>query len=248
MVRLVSILPGGAMSSERIVDEKTAIFQNSWRIYETILDRNFMFHNELFAEVREFLVARFPNPFTVADLGCGSARHIAQALKGLPVKHYRGIDVSGQALAHAHEHLTAAGIPFSLDEEDLFKWVMRDKTPHHFLFSAFALHHLNLEQKKQFFIGARQSIAPKGAFLLIDIIMEEDETRPVYLDRYCNWVQAEWNGFSQEDLVPVVKHVRDNDYPQKVAEYNRMAVDSGFAPVRELCRFGWHRALLFEGC
>jgi cyclopropane fatty-acyl-phospholipid synthase-like methyltransferase len=235
------------MSDERQNDEKTAIFQKSWGIYEAILDRDYMFHKALFAEVRQFLMKRFTEPFTMADLGCGSARHIALALTGLPVKLYRGIDLAPPALKHAEENLRAAQIPAEFIQEDLFTWTVRDKTPHDFLFSAFAVHHLNFEQKRKFFLGARQSMAPRGAFLLIDVMREGDETRPIYLDRYCNWIRTEWSAFSAEELDMIVEHVRENDFPETVDVFQRMAIDSGFAPGRELCRYGWHRAWLFEG-
>jgi len=234
--------------SGRAPDPQVAIFQKSWWIYETILDRNYMFHRELFGEFRDFVKQRFPEPFSVADLGCGSARHMARALEGLPVVSYRGIDLSGPALLHARDNLLAVGIKPVLEQEDFLPWILKDKTPHDLLFSAFALHHLQSDQKRKFFVGARQSLAPRGCFFLIDVVRDEGEDREIYLDRYCSWMGNEWSVFSPEDCQEIATHIRAHDLPETLSEYRIMAMDAGFAPVRELCRFGWHRALLFEGC
>src|SRR5687767_14511808 len=54
-------------------------FFDEWSIYDQILTHNYMYHDDIFADVRRFLADRYGDePFNIIDLGCGSARHLAR--------------------------------------------------------------------------------------------------------------------------------------------------------------------------
>jgi SAM-dependent methyltransferase len=85
-------------------------FFDEWSIYDQVLDHNYMYHDEIYGDVRRILADRYETrPFMLLDLGCGSARHLARALQGRPVSRYVGYDLSDVALAHARRNLTGLG-------------------------------------------------------------------------------------------------------------------------------------------
>ena len=89
-----------------IVRTSAANFFDEWSIYDQILTHNYMYHDEIFEDVRHFLAARYDNtPFNILDLGCGSALHLARALENRSVSGYLGYDLSDAALAHAESNL-----------------------------------------------------------------------------------------------------------------------------------------------
>ena len=97
-------------------------FFDEWSIYDQVLDHNYMYHDEIYGDVRRILADRYENrPFVLLDLGCGSARHIARALQGRSVSRYVGYDLSDVALAHARRNLTALGCPVELRHGDLLE-------------------------------------------------------------------------------------------------------------------------------
>ena len=58
-------------------------FFDEWSVYDQVLDYNYMHHDDIYRDVQGFLADRYENrPFSLLDLGCGSARHLARALKG----------------------------------------------------------------------------------------------------------------------------------------------------------------------
>jgi SAM-dependent methyltransferase len=95
-------------------------FFDEWSIYDQVLDHNYMYHDEIYGDVRRILADRYETrPFMLLDLGCGSARHLARALQGRPVSRYVGYDLSDVALAHARRNLTGLGCPVDLRRGDL---------------------------------------------------------------------------------------------------------------------------------
>jgi SAM-dependent methyltransferase len=80
-------------------------FFDEWSIYDQVLDHNYMYHDEIYRDVKRLLADRYEKrPFVLLDLGCGSARHLARALQGRSVSRYVGYDLSDVALAHAQSN------------------------------------------------------------------------------------------------------------------------------------------------
>jgi len=60
----------------------------------------FNFHAELHEEAAG-LFSRHRQPFTILDLGSGTARHLAQTLRRCSIAAYTGFDLSESALARS---------------------------------------------------------------------------------------------------------------------------------------------------
>src|SRR4051812_46447467 len=94
----------------RPMNGDAAKFFDEWSIYEQVLERDYMFHDEIYRGVARLLADYFSaRPFSVLDLGCGSARHFSHALAGRSLAGYTGYDLSAAPLSHARRNLAALG-------------------------------------------------------------------------------------------------------------------------------------------
>lgn len=222
-------------------------FFDAWSIYEQVLDRNYMFHDEIYRDVQRFLAERYEaRLFKVLDLGCGSARHLAMALRGRSVERYLGYDLSLEALTHAKRNLSFLACPVELRQGDLLDGLSSGGAQFDLIFSSFALHHLRSADKASFFKLAQPRLHEDGLLMMIDTVREEDESLSVYLDRYWAWLRAEWKALSLESRDAFCDHIQNNDFPETRSSLQTMATVAGFGGCLELNRFGWHRTLCFE--
>ena len=227
--------------------ESATQFFDTWSVYDQILDRNFMFHDEIFNDVGTFLADRFGDrPLEILDLGCGSARHISLALAGRNVVSYVGYDLSQAALNHARENLGRLNCPVELRLGDFLVGIERLKDEYDVILSSFAIHHLSAEGKQQFFKEVACHLKPAGIFLLIDPVRRENESRPIYLDNYCQWIQTDWRLKPEEACAEVIAHVRDCDFPETASLLATMATNAGLVRSWEGHPYRWHQAFGFE--
>lgn len=221
-------------------------FFDAWSIYDSILDRNYMFHDEIYCALAEFLRTRFSAAaFRMLDLGCGSARHLAPALRGLPLLHYTGWDLSGTALAHARRNLTPLGCALDLRQGDLREALQPGHPRVDLVFSSFALHHLDTAGKARFFADSRARLAPGGLVVLIDTSLDPGQDRGPYVEQYVRWVREDWTALPAEAVREIEAHVRANDWPDTEAVLADLAARAGYGAPRRLCRHRWHGAWVF---
>ncbi len=222
-------------------------FFDEWSIYDQILTHNYMHHDEIFEDVKHFLAERYGNtPFNILDLGCGSALHVARALKGRSLSGYLGYDLSDTALVHAKRNLRSLDCPVELRRGDLLDGVKGSSESFNVIFSSFALHHLSSVQKAEFFAAAYRRLSRHGICLVIDTMRDDDEDRSTYLDRYCAWLGSRCTSLSSEALEHVSAHIRTNDFPENDKELEEMAVRAGFARKIEISRYQWHHGWCFS--
>jgi SAM-dependent methyltransferase len=230
-----------------VTNTATKNFFDEWSIYDQILAHNCMHHDDIFRDVQHLLADRYATqPFSLLDLGCGSARRLAQALKGRSVSRYVGYDLSNVALAHASRNLAGLNFQTELHQGDLLDGVRTGAETFDVIFSSFALHHLSSAQKNEFFQTARERLNEGGILLLIDTMRDDGEERAVYLDRYCAWLRSRCQILAPEALDFLCEHIRNNDFPETIMDFGVMASKAGFCPPIEINRFRWHHTLCFD--
>jgi len=227
-----------------VTNTTTENFFDQWSIYDQILAHNYMHHDDIFRDVQHLLADRYATePFSLLDLGCGSARHLAQALQGRSVSRYVGYDLSDVALAHAARNLAGLGCPADLHQGDLLDGVRTGAETFDLVFTSFALHHLSSAQKAEFFQSAHERLNDGGILLLIDTMRDDGEERAIYLDRYCDWLRSRCKTLSPEALDFLCEHIRNNDFPETITDFGAMATKAGFCEPIEINRFRWHHTL-----
>ena len=206
-----------------------------------------MHHDDIFRDMQHLLADRYATePFSLLDLGCGSARHLAQALKGRSVSRYVGYDLSNVALAHASRNFAGVNFQTELRQGDLLDGVRRPGETFDVVFSSFALHHLSAAQKAEFFQSARERLKDGGILLLIDTMRDDGEERAMYLERYCAWLQSRCQILSPEALNSLCEHIRNNDFPETIMDLGAMATKAGFNEPIAINQFRWHHTLCFH--
>lgn len=221
-------------------------FFDEWSVYDQVLEHNYMHHDEIYRDVQSFLADRFDDrSFTLLDLGCGSARHLARALTGRSISRYVGYDLSDVALAHAARNLASLGCPVELRQGHLLERLRAGGEKFDVIFTSFALHHLASAEKELFFSSAHERLGRDGMLLLVDTMRQEGEERAVYLDRYCAWLRSVCKRLAPAALDLLCDHIRGNDYPETTADLQAMAARGGFSRGMEIIRIGWHHAWCF---
>jgi SAM-dependent methyltransferase len=227
-------------------DDNTTIFRQSWSTYDTITEKNYMFHRELYRHVADLLLARHQTgPYRMLDLGCGSARFLAPCLQGAAPAYYQGVDLSLAALEEARKHLR--GLPrVSFIHNDMLQAVEEDDSAYDIIFSGFALHHLDANAKQRFFHACASRLKPNGTFILIDLVREEGQTREQYLNDYVGVMRTSWTEVRSDQLEEACAHITAYDFPETIGDLSRMARQATLPKTRLLNRFAQHHILLFS--
>lgn len=230
-------------------DDITAIFRNSWSLYDLITARNYMYHQEIYAAVADLLRQRAPlGPYRILDLGCGNARFLAACLQAAPPSAYLGVDLSAAALEEAASWL--ASIPnTTLLQADLLEALEQESPkapPHHIIFSGFAIHHLTTEAKQRFFHAAATHLTNDGIFILVDIVRGPGQTRAEYLQSYITFMQTRWTDLSPAQFQEAQTHIESFDYPETLEDLTTMARTAGFQTIQPISQHGHHHILVFS--
>lgn len=222
-------------------------FFDGWALYDHVLDRDYMHHDAIYACVRDWAAARpWGGRARVLDLGCGSARHAARALQGMPVAEYVACDLSEVALGHAASNLAGAGIPARTRACDLARAVGDEPGPWDLVLCGYSLHHLGSPAKEAFLRGAAGALAAGGALVLVDTVLDEGVGREAGLGAYCDWVASAWTTLDAASVAAIRGHVMGNDFPETASATRAMASRAGLRVAAEFEAHRWHRAWLLE--
>jgi SAM-dependent methyltransferase len=222
-------------------------FFDEWSIYDEILAHNYMYHDEIYVHIQRFFAQRFGDrPFSILDLGCGSARHLATSLAGRAISRYVGYDLSRVALDHARQNLAGIKGQLSLHCGDLLAGLRGSSDTFDVIFTSFALHHLPAQDKALFFQLALQHLAADGVLLVIDTFRENDESRELYLDRYCGWLRSRCQTLPVPALNAICDHIRSCDHPETPLAFRSMTRAAGFDAGLELARYAAHHVWCYR--
>lgn len=230
-----------------MADDETHLFRTSWGLYDALSEKNYMFHREIYSIIAEMLRQRRQHgDYTMLDLGCGNTRFLAPCLHAAPPARYEGVDLSQTALDEARSYLGGLG-NVTLRCQDMLE-AMREAAHGSLdtVFSGYAVHHLDAEEKQQLFHACAASIAPGGRFILVDIARQEGETRQQYLDTYLHTMRTQWSAVRPEDMDAACAHVAAYDFPETVNDLTRMASSASFRDIQLVERFAQHHVFVFQ--
>lgn len=221
-------------------------FVDHWTVYRKVVDGNYMFHREIYSEVERWLAATPGQPLRLLDLGCGDAGQIAPRLARLNLSGYVGVDLSAVALEWARRNLADLRCPVELYEAEMLDWLRRETGEYGALFSSFALHHLQTAEKQAFLRRCQERLIPGGRMLLVDVMRDDDQDLPAYLEAYCSLMERDWHGLNRQELDFIIDHVRGNDVPETVTDTRRMALEAGFTRAESILQRNFHHLLCLE--
>ncbi len=228
-------------------DPRTEIFRSSWSLYDAILGKNYMSHREIQAVARNVIAHRADRgPYSLVDLGCGNARGLSKSLRKFPPAHYLGVDASRPALEDAARELASLR-HVEFREQDMLQCALTlPAASVDIVYSGFAMHHLSVPDKARLFRAIAAALSSDGAYLLVDIVREENESREQYLEGYIRMVTTEWTALTPAQKEEVRQHVTTFDYPETLPALAEMAQAAGLFNCRLLGRFRQHHVMLFS--
>ena len=222
-------------------------FFTMWAIYNKVLTNNYFHHNEIYQAVSTLLAERFEKqPFTLLDLGCGDAHFLTHALQGKVIKLYRGFDLSDPALILAAKNIGTLNCKSELINIDFMTGMRQTNTKFDIILTSFALHHLTLKEKTEFFRLANNILTDNGLLLVIDLMREPNETLPMYLDNFCQMIRNTWLKLNEHELTACIQHVRNSDLPETKAILSSLAESMHFSPAVNLYHSHKLQFLLFN--
>jgi ubiquinone/menaquinone biosynthesis C-methylase UbiE len=228
-------------------NETVKTFFDAWSVYDLVLEQNYMFHNEIYELVGRTVRERFERrPFSLLDLGCGSARHLSGALDGSGIHHYEGCDLSDVALRHARKNMGSVAPRIELRQMNFMDALASSGDQFDLVFCSFALHHLTLADKERFFRLASRRVKPDGMLLVIDTAVEDDEDLEISRNAYCDWIKRDWINIPAEAKELIYNHIQSSDFPEKTSTLFQFAKQAGFSECRDLSQIKWHHTWSFR--
>lgn len=209
-------------------DSLQAFFEQ-WQIYKKVVDANYMSHRQAYAAIADTLPS---TPFSFLDLGAGDACWTSRTLENRPLTRYQAIDLSRPAL-----DLAKANTERLSGEKTFVQGDFVLKLPAQafdVVFIGMSLHHLPLEEKREFLPRIRQIVNSGGRFLFYEVIRGEHESREETFTRWSSHVSQHWTDLNAAELAKIQAHVASSDYQEPVETYLELAKASGFSQARHL--------------
>lgn len=217
-------------SSQKTKD--TEQFFNQWNIYQRVIEKNYMVHDQISATLQRFLQTLSPQPKSFLDLGCGDAFMAIKILQGTAMEQYWGIDLSSIALQFAETNLNSLLCAQHFVNEDLTVAITNYVRKFDIVCAGYSLHHLRHNEKQEFFKRCAKALKPESIFLMYDLVKIETETREQCLQRHWQ-AYSQWD-FSESELDSIKTHVFKQDYAESYHSLNEIAINSGFKKIETL--------------
>ena len=209
------------------------LFQRQWKLYRKVVDNNYLFHREAYAQLRRILVGEAVQAFRFLDIACGDARATADALKGTRVAHYHGIDLSQPALNLAANALTTLRCPIMLDRADFVEALRNWSQPVDVAWIGLSLHHLMAPAKLALMRKIRGMVGGHGLFLIYEDASPDGEDRTAWLRRH-DRQKPSWTALTLEEWDAITAHVHTADFPETASRWHSLGREAGFTRVRQL--------------
>ncbi|MGO1081237.1 class I SAM-dependent methyltransferase [Inquilinus sp. CA228] len=209
------------------------IFQESWNIYQKMVENNFLFHREVYTRLHDVLIGDVGRPFDFLDIACGDARASVAALQGTQAAHYHGIDLSVVALEFARQACEALTLPATLEEGDFRRVIALRTDPADVVWIGLSLHHLRNPEKLAFMRDVRRLLGPDGLLLIYENTSPDGEDREGWLRR---WDQQKpfWTAYTDAEWDAMAAHVHDSDFPETESAWRELGRAGGFGRVSEV--------------
>ncbi len=209
--------------------DSTKIFAKNWRIYQEILEHNYMFHRDFSEQIKKILEESFSSsPIDVLDSGCGDAYMLSKLLNVYSIQSFTGYDMSAQALKVAARNLESLNTDVQLIEGPMELSIRQETKSFHLIYSSFAIHHLSDAEKQNLLANFYHKLAKDGILIIIDILRNPTLSREEYLEEYITHISTQWNKISDDDKELIFDHMRNFDFPATNSEFTHWVEEAGF--------------------
>ena len=228
-------------------DDTYAVFNQQLSTYRKIVGENLMYHNEVYALLKNVLSGQMPRPFSFLDIACGDASASAAALRDTSIARYFGIDLSARSLELASENLKVLPCAFELRCCDFAEAMTDWSEPIDVAWIGMSLHHLQSEEKAVLMKNVHKALARGGIFLIWEPTLLEGETRAEWLDRFAGLRRA-FAAVTEDEFQAMESHMRLADFPESVDAWLAMGRQAGFSNAEELFVMPNRMGRVFKYC
>ncbi|GLS23377.1 hypothetical protein GCM10007874_63970 [Labrys miyagiensis] len=209
------------------------LFAKGLATYQKVIDANYMYHREVYGLLHGVLLEETTDGFVFVDLACGTAPASATTLEGTGVGRYVGIDISQPSLEIAKQTLSALPCPFELRCQDFVEAINNWTGPVDVIWIGQSLHHLQLNEKRDFVRTVHNLLPRHGLFLIWETTCFEGEDREGWMERF-RQIRPQWPAINDEEFASFDSHHLASDYPETSATWHGMGLDAGFDRADEL--------------
>ncbi|TIS85260.1 class I SAM-dependent methyltransferase, partial [Mesorhizobium sp.] len=174
------------------------------------------------------------DPINPLDIACGDASATVNALKGLRLAQYCGIDLSQPALDLAGKALDTLGCPYDLKQCDFVTELRSWSDPIDVAWIGISLHHLRAPAKLALMAEIRRIVGDTGLFLIYEPASPDSEDRDAWLNRWEHDNRLSWTALSTDEWDAMMTHVRAADFPETTSQWQSLGREAGFSRVREV--------------
>lgn len=154
---------------------------------------------------------------------------------------YEGVDFSDEALAVARKNLGGMTGRITLTPGDLLDVIESNDNTWDVIFSGFAVHYLNAEEKTRFFRATARCLSENGWLILVDVAREENQSREDFLEGYLKFMRENRITVQQEQWEQAYMHT----HAECFSTLREMASAAGLTASRLISRYGQYSTLLF---
>ncbi len=225
----------------------TDVLFDEWQAYSKVVENDYMGHARFFRRIEEEIATRFSRPVEILDLGCGDAVPMRGLLERLSVGRYCGVDDSAEALARAGVHLESLAIPYELHRGDLFETLRAWHESVDVIVASYSIHHVvGSAMKARLLAACRRLLKPGGLLLVVDVFLNEGETRSRYLERWERNARESFRSLNDQEMELLIRHIRDNDYPESFSTYEELGARAGYRGVVRLVEDELNKLVLLQ--
>ncbi|MDD2462809.1 MAG: class I SAM-dependent methyltransferase [Desulfobulbus sp.] len=216
-----------------------AVLSYNLQLFREMINHSSASHYEVYGALRDVLLSRGGDTFSLVDFGCGDALYMSRILPGTGIGSYTGIDLSETALHFARKNMADVGCSQQFIAGNFITTAEHNGLKADVIWLGFALHHLPADQREFFLACCRQMLPPKGGCLMVfDPVLRDSEDSDGFLDRWRNACFATALSTLTAKTGSVRHHVLREDFPFSPSELWEMARRVGFCSWRRVASEG----------
>ena len=178
----------------------------------------------------------------VLDLGCGDGLVVHELLKSGDRIRATLVDGFSEMLESAKKRL--ADFDAVQFVQATFQDLLEDdplQSDFDFILSSFAIHHLEMEEKKALYKYIYRHLNTDGFFLNLDVVLAPyQDLEEWYLSLWREWINVNVDSDKKPDLLPVPQQYKDNpdNFPDTLSSQVEALEEIGFKNVDCYYKYG----------
>jgi ubiquinone/menaquinone biosynthesis C-methylase UbiE len=201
-----------------------------WAMYDAVVRNGYMHHAELAGALGDW-AKMFGQPLRIVDLGSSDSWLATHSFRDAEVESYLGVDLAESSIERARGNVAIWSGRTELICGNLANVLAAQPDGSaNLALASYSLHHFSTDDKLKLIREVWRLLEPGGAFLWIDAVRHDGESRGAYIDRLTESMSTDWTGLTVEQRERGVTHVRTSDFPETKSWMLEHVEAAGFAP------------------